>query len=269
MNFFIRFFTGFIYIFLILFSIEKGEKYFRILMMILSFFCLYEFLVISKTKSFFIKIISLFFLLSIFFDFFMEMKEETLPYVISFIFSPIFFLGIQIFYQKTLPKKENIMQISNLIFGLVYIVLPFFLTFYIYKTVNSGKNLILGIFILIWIHDTLSYLIGKKFGKRKIASFISPEKSLEGFFGGLFFCLIFGIFLYKIWDKKYWCFFSFIIPIFSTIGDLVESYIKRSYDVKNSGSGIWFPGHGGFLDRLDSLIFVIPIMFIIILIYSL
>ncbi len=123
----------------------------------------------------------------------------------------------------------------------------------------------LGIFILIWVNDSLSYLIGRKWGKNKIAISISPKKSIEGYIGGLLFCILIGIFLYKIWKDKYWLFFSLIVSIFGSIGDLIESTIKRSYGVKNSS--IWFPGHGGFLDRLDSFIFVIPIIFMILFIF--
>ncbi|ACY40245.1 phosphatidate cytidylyltransferase [Blattabacterium sp. (Blattella germanica) str. Bge] len=253
-NFLMRFFTGFIYVVLIVFSIQKGEKMFRIVMMMLSFFCLFEFLIISGTNTILIKIASLFFLFSIFMDIFI--KKGLIPYIICFVPYSIIFFVIQLFSKKY-SHKEKITQISHLIFGLVYIIMPFCLASYIY-TIHHGRQLILGIFILIWTNDSLSYLIGKKWGKRKIALSISPKKSVEGFIGGLFFCLILGFFLYEIWGKKYWLILSFMVPIFSTIGDLVESTIKRSYNVKNSG--IWFPGHGGFLDRLDSFIFVIPII---------
>nr|WP_235610544.1 phosphatidate cytidylyltransferase [Blattabacterium punctulatus] len=252
-DFWIRFFTGFIYVFMIIFSIEKGEKIFRMVMMILSFFCLFEFLVILKTNTTLIKINSFFFLFSIFLDFLVE--KDIFLYIICFIPYSITFFIIQLF-SKGVSHQEKIRQISHLTFGLVYVLIPFFLASYIYS--KYGKELILGTFFLIWTNDTLSYLIGIKWGKIKIDISISPKKSIEGFIGGLFFCLILGILLSNIWGEKYWFILSFIIPIFSTIGDLVESTIKRSYNVKNSG--VWFPGHGGFLDRLDSFIFVIPII---------
>ncbi|WP_185871479.1 phosphatidate cytidylyltransferase [Blattabacterium cuenoti] len=255
-NFIIRFLTGLIYVVFIIFSIEKGEKIFRMTMMILSFFCLFEFLLILKTKKFLIKITSLFLLFSIFIDFMIEEKKGLISYLIFFIPYSIIFLMIQLFSEKN-SDKEKIIQTSYLIFGLVYIILPFYLASYIY-TIHNGKKLILGVFILIWTNDSLSYLIGKKWGKRKISISISPKKSIEGAIGGLFFCIVLGFYLYKTWGNKYWFILSFIIPIFSTIGDFVESSIKRSFYVKNSGT--FFPGHGGFLDRLDSFIFVIPIV---------
>ncbi|WP_185858804.1 phosphatidate cytidylyltransferase [Blattabacterium cuenoti] len=256
LNFLIRLLTGFFYVLLIVFSIENGEKIFRIIMMILSFFCLFEFLIISGTNIILIKISSLFFILSILIDILM-IKKGLNSYIVCFIPYSIIFFVIQLFSDKY-SHKEKIAQVSHLTLGLVYIIIPFYLASYIYTTVYCGKNLILGIFILIWTHDSLSYLIGKKWGKTKIAVSISPNKSIEGFLGGLFFCLILGFFLFRIWGKKYWFILSFVIPILSTIGDFVESIIKRSYNVKNSS--VWLPGHGGFLDRLDSFIFVIPII---------
>ncbi|WP_185869442.1 phosphatidate cytidylyltransferase [Blattabacterium cuenoti] len=254
LDFLIRFLSGFIYIILIVFSIENGEKTFRILMMILSFFCLFEFLIILKTDIFLIKITSLFYIFSIFMDIFI--KNGLILYIICFIPFSTFFFIIQLFSKYS--HKEKIKQVSHLIFGLVYIIIPFYLASYIYTIISYGKELILGTFILIWTNDTLSYIIGKKWGKKKIAITISPKKSIEGFLGGIFFCIISGFILYKIWNKKYWFILSFFIPIFSTIGDFIESIIKRSYNVKNSS--ILFPGHGGFLDRLDSFIIVIPII---------
>ncbi|WP_185876660.1 phosphatidate cytidylyltransferase [Blattabacterium cuenoti] len=256
-NLLTRLFTGLIYISLVIFSIEKGEKTFRIMMMILSFLCLFEFLIISGTDTILTKIVSLFFLSSIIMDFFLE--KGHILYIICFIPYSVTFFIIQLFLKKK-SYKERIVQIGNLIFGFVYIIIPFYLASYIY---TYGKKLILGIFILIWINDSLSYLVGKRWGRIKIATSISPKKSVEGFIGGFLFCSATGFFLYKIWDKEYWIILSFIVSIFSTIGDLIESLIKRSYNVKNSS--IFFPGHGGFLDRLDSFIIVIPVITTIII----
>ncbi|WP_185850212.1 phosphatidate cytidylyltransferase [Blattabacterium cuenoti] len=254
-NFIIRSITGFLYVIIILFSIEKGGKFFRIVMMLLSFICLFEYLIISRTEMYLIKIVSFFFIISILID--LLIKKGLISYMICFIpYSAIFFI-IQLFSKKN-SHKEKIEQVSRLIFGLVYIIIPFYLANYIYDTAVYGKELILGTFILVWTNDSFSYLIGRKWGKRKIAISISPKKSIEGFIGGFISCLILGFLLYNIWGEKYWVILSFVIPFFATIGDLVESTIKRSYRVKNSG--IFFPGHGGFLDRLDSFIFVMPII---------
>ena len=124
---------------------------------------------------------------------------------------------------------------------------------------------ILLIFILIWITDTMSYIIGVKFGKNKIDKRVSPNKTWEGFFGGFLFCILFSIFSFNYLQEIYpfWKTISLgmVIPIFSLIGDMGQSKLKREAGVKNSGFLI--PGHGGIYDRLDSTICVAPIAFII------
>lgn len=255
----IRFFTGVIYISIIIFSIENGIKVFRVIMMIISSFCLSELLLISNINFFFIKIIPLFFLPSIILDF-LIIKNGFTIYIIFIIIYIITFFVTQLFSKK-ISNYKKLINISCLSFGIVYIIIPFYLSCYIYDNIIFGNKIILGTFILIWVNDSISYLIGKMWGEKKIAISISPNKSLEGCIGGLISCLILGVFFYKIWHMKYWILLSFVIPIFGTIGDLIESIIKRSHNVKNSG--IFLPGHGGFLDRLDSFIFVIPVIFII------
>lgn len=124
---------------------------------------------------------------------------------------------------------------------------------------------ILLIFVLIWIFDTMSYVIGVQFGKNKIATKVSPNKTWEGFFGGLLFCLIFSILSFNYIQEIYpfWktILLGLLIPIFAIIGDMTQSKLKRKAGVKNSG--ILIPGHGGVYDRLDSTIGVAPIAFII------
>ena len=124
---------------------------------------------------------------------------------------------------------------------------------------------ILLIFILIWISDTMSYVIGIQFGKNKIDKRISPNKTWEGFLGGFLFCILFSIFSFNYIQEIYpfWKTISLgvFIPISSLIGDMGQSKLKRKAGVKNSGFLI--PGHGGIYDRLDSTIGVAPIAFII------
>lgn len=136
-----------------------------------------------------------------------------------------------------------------------------------------GLHFILAIFLLIWINDTGAFVIGSLFGKNRLFERISPKKSWEGFFGGLGFNLLAG-WLFAIgggyfWDVKWnvitWLIFALIITLFSTWGDLVESLIKRSLNIKDSGNII--PGHGGILDRIDSLLLVMPAVFLFMIIY--
>ena len=115
---------------------------------------------------------------------------------------------------------------------------------------------ILLIFILIWITDTMSYIVGIQFGKNKIDKKVSPNKTWEGFFGGFLFCILFSIISFNYIQEAYplWKTISLgiFIPIFSLLGDMAQSKLKRRAEVKNSG--LLIPGHGGVYDRLDSII---------------
>lgn len=155
--------------------------------------------------------------------------------------------------------------------GLVYIVLPFILLSLLW---TSHKYLALGMFIMIWLNDTGAFLVGSAMGKHRLFPRVSPKKSWEGFFGGLVFCIS-AAFVYKFCFPSYFanypliflCFIGAIVCIFSTWGDLVESLIKRAVGVKDSGNLI--PGHGGILDRIDSLLLVAPATCFFVLIYLL
>jgi len=126
-----------------------------------------------------------------------------------------------------------------------------------------NPNILLGSFILVWINDSFAYLIGKNFGKQKLFPSISPKKTVEGFLGGLFFACIGSFFIAKYTNTlsfNNWLILAIIVSVFGTLGDLVESKYKRQADVKDSG--IIMPGHGGLLDRLDSIIFAAPFIYL-------
>ena len=123
--------------------------------------------------------------------------------------------------------------------------------------------LILGTFILVWVNDTFAYIVGKNFGKQKLFPSISPKKTVEGFLGGLFFACIVSYFIWFFTNTltfTNWLILAIIVSVFGTIGDLIESKFKRQAGVKDSGEIM--PGHGGLLDRLDSVIFAAPFIFL-------
>ncbi|MBU2930179.1 phosphatidate cytidylyltransferase [Winogradskyella psychrotolerans] len=123
--------------------------------------------------------------------------------------------------------------------------------------------LLLGSFILIWVNDSAAYMVGKNFGKQKLFPSISPKKTVEGFLGGLFFACISSYFIaYYTETLSFtpWLILAIVVSVFGTLGDLIESKFKRQADVKDSGSIM--PGHGGLLDRLDSIIFASPFIYL-------
>lgn len=160
-------------------------------------------------------------------------------------------------------RKENQSPLNPLIviFGLLYITLPFVMLRELIEF--SGLNLVIYAFILIWTCDTAAYFGGKFFGRHKLSS-ISPKKTWEGSLFGFIFTVGAALAIHFIFPDR----ISFkdtlitgiIVGLFSQVGDLFESLIKRYCGVKDSSDLI--PGHGGVLDRFDSLIFVAPLIFI-------
>ncbi len=170
-----------------------------------------------------------------------------------------------------LSKEAN--SIKNAIFtiaGIMYAVIPFgLLNLTVYRETGCDGSyftpkLILGIIFLIWSNDTFAYLGGSLAGKNKMIERVSPGKTWEGTLIGVL--VTFGLsftFNYWVYDlgTYTWPVLGVAVPILATVGDLVESKLKREAGVKDSGNIM--PGHGGVLDRFDSLIFVSPFAFII------
>jgi phosphatidate cytidylyltransferase len=128
---------------------------------------------------------------------------------------------------------------------------------------SYNPNILLGSFILVWVNDSFAYLIGKNFGKQKLFEKISPKKTVEGFLGGLLFSCIASYFIAtftQTLDFTSWLILGIVITVFGTLGDLIESKFKRQANVKDSGTIM--PGHGGLLDRLDSIIFAAPFIYL-------
>lgn len=169
------------------------------------------------------------------------------------------------------PRPIRCLAIS--LMSQIYIGMPLgLMTFMGYAV---GLHFILAIFLMIWINDTGAFVVGSLLGKHRLFERISPKKSWEGFFGGLAFNLLAG-WLFAIgggefwsveWNVITWLIFGFVITCFATWGDLIESLIKRSLNIKDSGNLI--PGHGGILDRIDSLLVVVPVVALFLLIKDL
>jgi len=153
--------------------------------------------------------------------------------------------------------------------ALIYIGLPLLLFYWVCN--YQGMYQIwkpLTLLILIWCNDIMAYFTGRLIGKRPLYKEISPKKTFEGFLGGLLFTiigsLVISIYIHHL-NPMQWVIYGFLVSIIATGGDLFESMIKRRYGVKDSGTSL--PGHGGFLDRFDAFIFLLPVSSLIIFLF--
>lgn len=167
-------------------------------------------------------------------------------------------------YRKTEHPFANI---AHTLLGALYIALPLSLLNFLYSPFQIrgefNTHLLLGFFIIIWTTDTVAYLAGSAFGRHKLFERISPGKTWEGsagaFVSGILTAFVLSL-IFKDLVFYQWMIISMIIVITGTFGDLVESLLKRSVNVKDSGTIM--PGHGGILDRFDGVFFAAPFVFI-------
>lgn len=174
----------------------------------------------------------------------------------------IFPVASLIFLIKLYKKNDNnpFLNIALFYLGLTYVALPFALmNVVVHYQGTYHFEILLGLMFIIWASDTGAYFAGIRFGKRKLFERHSPKKSWEGSIGGAITAILFSLIISHYSTRLatwQWVSVSLIVVITGTYGDLVESMFKRTMQIKDSGSSI--PGHGGFLDRFDSLILSVP-----------
>jgi phosphatidate cytidylyltransferase len=185
--------------------------------------------------------------------------EATQILMVLTIFVELFLIK-DLFSEKTIPLFST----KRFILTTFYISSAFVFLILIADYHESyNPNILLGAFILVWVNDSFAYLVGKNFGKQKLFEKISPKKTVEGFLGGLLFSCIASYFIATFTHTlafTSWLVLSITISVFGTLGDLIESKFKRQAKVKDSG--VIMPGHGGLLDRLDSIIFAAPFIYL-------
>lgn len=175
-----------------------------------------------------------------------------------------------IFVEELFKNEKNpLRNVAFTVLSLVYITLPLLFAMLIVfgkygESVTTFKpGILVGILVLIWIFDSMAYVVGVPLGKHRLYERVSPKKSWEGTIGGTVFTIAAGFFMHNFFDginSTDWVVIAVLVVVFGTIGDLIESQFKRSINVKDSGETL--PGHGGLLDRLDSFIFTLPWVFI-------
>ncbi len=252
----IRALSGSIYVLILLVATFLSPITFLLLFTLLGIVCLHEFLRLIHLKS-----IVLYGVLILFIFLFSYLKIDFYATKLLLVLTGFvnLFLFKDLLWVSMIPmfeKKKYIVTILYLISGFVFITL---IPFYHYE---YSPYLIAAVFILVWANDIFAFLIGKNFGKRKLLERVSPNKTVEGFLGGLVAASIASFFIFKylaIFNPVFWFGLAILISLFGPIGDFVQSKFKRQAGVKDSG--LLMPGHGGIYDRLDSIIFASPFIY--------
>ena len=163
-------------------------------------------------------------------------------------------------FRKVIDPVQNL---GFYLIGIFYLVIPIVVLNVLFfpdlNMTSPSHNLLIGFFLLIWINDTFAYLIGMLLGKHKFFERISPKKTWEGTIGGAVFAILGAYALSQFfidYTKYEWIGLGLMVIIFGAFGDLIESMFKRTYGLKDSGKIM--PGHGGILDRLDSILIASP-----------
>ena len=255
----IRFLSGILYVALVLCSLFTSREWYTVLIFCLAILTLYEFLKLINLKGivpYILLAIPFYFIIYNTLDDSLLVGLLLLSIIFNiFLFRDVILLNRILFFKS----KRYLLIVFYLISGFVFLsLIPF--------TKNEFEPIVvLGVFILAWTNDTFAYLIGKKIGKRKLNEKISPKKTVEGFLGGIMGSLIGGLFIFistTHYSVTFWLLLALIVPILGTVGDLIQSKFKRLAGVKDSGN--MMPGHGGVYDRLDSILFASPFIYLFI-----
>jgi phosphatidate cytidylyltransferase len=257
----IRALSGLLYVALLLLAIFSLENVYLVLFLVFGMLTLYEFLKLVEIKSY----IPYFLLLAAtaVFCYFKLSQSATLLFLALTITVNLYLI------KNLIRPSERYITISQkygytlfyIIGGVVFtILLPSYQGEY-------TSYLVASVFALIWINDTFAFIVGKSIGKHKLLERISPKKTIEGFVGGLVFACIASFFIYEftgLLNLGLWITVAVTTSVFGTLGDLIQSQLKRQAGVKDSGQ--LMPGHGGIYDRLDSIIFASPFIYLFLII---
>lgn len=255
--------TAFFFTIVMLGSVSFGGYIFTFFYLALSIAALMEFFKLIKTagirphRNIAVIVATLIFMMTAGYHY-LQFETKYMLLVVPLIFSV---------FISELYKKEKIpfANISYTFVGFIYVTVPFCFFYslgFISDSFNFNFHLPLAFLLMLWASDTGAYLFGSKFGKTRLFERHSPKKSWEGFFGGMLTSVL-TAYLMSLFFREtsflIWTGMAALIVSFGTLGDLVESMLKRSLNVKDSGS--FLPGHGGLLDRFDGLLIGAPVVY--------
>ncbi len=253
----IRALSGILYVALLLLAIFSLEHIYLVLFLIFGGICLYEFLKLVGIRSLLPYLLLL--VATAVFCYYKWSPDATLIFLVLTI-------TVNSYLIKNLirPSQRYITVAQKYGYTLFYIIggIVFTILLPSYRG-EYTSYLVASVFALIWINDTFAFIVGKSIGKHKLLERISPKKTIEGFLGGLFFACVASVFIYQftgLLSLSLWLTVAATTSIFGTLGDLIQSQLKRQAGVKDSGQ--LMPGHGGLYDRLDSILFASPFIYL-------
>ena len=259
----IRAISGAVYVLLLIGSLYT-QNTLTILLSVFGILSLAEFSNLIKLKSFAQYIIFIILFGGFWYMCLWEKDFKGSDEIIQILLVITIFVNLILIKDLFTTKQIPLFESKRFITTTFYLVSGFIFMMLIANYQNEFTPLLLlGGFILIWVNDSAAYLVGKNFGKQKLFPSVSPKKTVEGFLGGLFFACISSYFISLYTDTlgfTSWLILAIIVSVLGTLGDLIESKFKRQAGVKDSG--VIMPGHGGLLDRLDSIIFASPFIYL-------
>ncbi|WP_445382760.1 phosphatidate cytidylyltransferase [Robiginitalea sp. IMCC43444] len=258
-----RLLTGALYVLLLLSAIFLSSDAFDFLFMVFGLACLYEYKQLVRLRGYYVFLAYL----TLWWVFIYLTRNQALIQLLLFLTIAV---NISLIAYLFTNKKKPFNSFQKFLIGLFYLGGGcIFLTMIPYKDDTFAKYLIMGIFIMIWVNDSFAYLVGKTLGRHKLFPSVSPKKTIEGTLGGLVFTLLSAALLGKytpVLATIEWLALALVLVSMGSLGDLIESKFKRDAGIKDSGAIL--PGHGGMLDRLDSLVFAAPFAYLTLLIFS-
>jgi phosphatidate cytidylyltransferase len=274
-EFYTRSFTALAYAIVLLFPLFFNQYLFYIVGFICSLILVFEFiklvsdynhkfLSVDSGKSYLILYLTFPLYLSLFI--LSKYPEFQLVFLIIIVTTNVL-LGFSLLKKKFFSFSI----LKNRFVGHFYLVGSLVIFFSMSNVLGTYDPLIILSFLsLIWISDSAAYVFGVSFGKRPLLKSVSPKKSIEGFIGGLIFSillsLVFNFYININFSLVQWLIIAVVTSVLGTLGDLVQSQFKREAGVKDSGK--WLPGHGGLYDRMDSIIFAAPFIYLLIKIFE-
>lgn len=232
---------------------------FDVTIALIAVLALHEFLILGRKKGYDVPIVlCLLICVFIIVAFVRTEVSVEMGMFVALLFIPASYVFRNVKINDALPSS------AVAVFGTMYVGMLAGSLVRLHNDFTVGPKLIFFLMLVVWLGDAGAYYVGKKFGKHKLAPRISPKKTVEGLIGGMAASVISAVTMHLTFFGEFPLVHAIIVAIVlsvaGVIGDLAESMWKRSADVKDSGTLI--PGHGGFLDRFDSIFFTAPILYV-------